>query len=649
MKKIGVFVCHCGINIASMVDIPAVVAELKNYPGVAHIEDYKYMCSQPGQDLIKKRIKEKELDGVVIAACSPNLHEETFRKASKSAGINPYMCEIANIREQCSWVHTDKKIATQKAIKIIRSIIEKTKYDEELKPIEIPITKKALVIGGGIAGIQTALNIANSGFKVILVEKSPSIGGKMAQLSETFPTLDCSQCILTPKMVEVAQHKKIQLMTYSEVEDVSGFVGNFKVKIKKKASYVDFDKCTGCGICTEKCPSKTPSEFNEQLGKRKAIYTPFPQAVPNKPVIDKDNCIYFKTGKCKICEKVCPFDAIDFQQKEEIVTLEVGTITVATGYDLYEKANMEEYGGGKIKDVIDGLTFERMLSASGSTDGEIVRPSNGETPKEVVFIKCVGSRDPENHYPYCSKICCMYSAKHAMLYKHRVPDGQAYIFYMDVRTAGKGYEEFYQRVAEEDKVIYLRGKVSKLYSEDGKVVVNGVDTLSGENIEINADLVVLATAIRPSVGIEKLVNILKIQMDKNGFLTEAHPKLRPVESLSAGIFLAGCAQAPKDIPDTVTQASAAASMVSTIFSRKKLYHDPLTAGVDEDLCSGCNICVGVCPYDARELNSEKGVVEVNEGLCEGCGACSSACPSGAAQQNNFTDNQLNRMIRTILS
>lgn len=649
MKKIGVFVCHCGINISSTVNIEEVKKALKSYPGVKFITDYKYMCSEPGQTLLKRKIKELNLDGVVIAACSPKLHEQTFRHASELVGLNPFMCEIANIREQCSWVHDNKKEATEKAKLIIKSIIEKTVLDEGLKPIEVSVTKKALVIGGGIAGIQSALNIANSGYEVILVEKNPSIGGRMAQLSETFPTLDCSQCILTPKMVEVAQHPKIKLMTYSEVLEVGGFVGNFEVKIKKKPKYVDYDKCTGCGLCVEKCPALVPDEFNMFLSKRKAIYTQFPQAVPNKPVLDSENCIYFKKGKCRICEKVCTVDAIDYSQKDEIVEEKVGAIVVATGYQLYSLGNLKEFGGGKIKDVIDGLTFERILSANGPTGGEVRRPSDGKIPREIVFIKCAGSRDEKNHNAYCSRFCCMYTTKHATLYKHRVHDGQAYIFYMDVRTPGKGYEEFQKRVAEETGVVYLRGKVARLYEEDGKVIVNGFDTLSGKLIEIRADMVVLASAARPALGIEDLAKLLKIQIDGDGFLTEAHPKLRPVESMTAGIFLAGCAQGPKDIPDTVAQASAAASMVSMLFAKENLLHEPIIAGVDEDLCSGCAICVGVCPYDARIINKEKGIAEVNEVLCEGCGACTAACPSGAAQQRNFTDEQISKMIEAILS
>ncbi len=649
LNNIAVFICHCGINIASVVDIGEVKKAISKYPGVELIKDYQYMCSEPGQEVFKEACRSGQIDGIVVASCSPRLHEITFRRAAIEAGMNPYRVEIANIREQCSWVHHDEKgKATTKAIDIIQSIIELSRRNESLKEVSIPITKKALVIGAGISGMQTALNIANSGFEVFLLDRQSSIGGHMAQLSETFPTLDCSQCILTPRMVEVGQNKNIKLMTYSEVEEISGYVGNFKVKVRRKAAYVNWDRCTGCGICSEKCPKKVPSEFEQLIGQRKAIYTPFPQAVPNKFVIDERNCLYFKTGKCQLCVKACPPGAIDFEQKDKIEEIEVGAIVVATGYDLYEKEKIEEFKMGYCEDVVDGLTFERLLSATGPTQGKLVRPSDGTVPKEIVFIKCVGSRDPDNHLAYCSRICCMYTAKHAMLYKHRVPDGQPYVFYIDIRSGGKNYEEFVQRAQEEDNVLYIRGRVARLYRDDGKVVVVGVDTLSGKKIEIRADMVVLAMAIRPSKGIEEIVKKLKIQMDNNGFLTEAHPKLRPVETLTQGIFLAGCAQAPKDITDTVSQAGAAASKVVELLSQEQLSHEPITSWIDEELCAGCGQCVTQCAYDAIELDEKKKRAYVNEILCQGCGACIVTCPSGAAQQKNFTVKQYYSMIESFV-
>ncbi|MBC8357787.1 MAG: CoB--CoM heterodisulfide reductase iron-sulfur subunit A family protein [Candidatus Aminicenantes bacterium] len=642
MKRTGVFICHCGINIAGTVDVKKVAKELSNHTGVVHSEEYIYMCSDPGQNLIIEAIKENQLDSVVVACCSPTLHETTFRNTVKSAGINPFQCEIANIREQCSWVHKDMEKATEKAIKLTKSAVERVHRNESLDPISIPVTRRALVVGGGIAGIQSALDLANSGYEVILVERSPSIGGHMIQLSETFPTLDCSQCILTPKMVEVSKHPKIKLLTYSEIQDISGYVGNFKVKILKKPTYVDPDKCTLCDECTKVCPVVVPNEFDLGLTGRRAVYMPFPQAIPATYTLDIKSCPGLLPIACGKCADVCEPEAIDYDMKPEIVEEEVGAIIVATGFDLYDKELMAEYGHGKYADVLDGLQFERLCSASGPTTGKILRPSDHKEPKEVVFIQCVGSRDPELHCAYCSKICCMYTAKHAMLYKHHVPDGQAYIFYIDIRSGGKGYEEFVQRAVEEDGALYLRGKVSKIFEDKGKIKVWGVDTLSGKDIEIDADMVVLATAMRPSEGAEELAKKLKIALDKDGFLSEAHPKLRPVESVTPGMFLAGAAQAPKDIPEAVAQASGAAAKAIAILSQERLFHAPTVAKVNVNLCTGCGMCVHVCPYDSLSLKDGK--AEVNEVLCEGCGTCSATCLRAAIEVKNLTPLQVNEMI-----
>jgi len=647
MSKVGVFVCHCGHNIGGTVDIPEVVKRIGEYPGVEHCEDHKYMCSEPGQNLIRKRIDEKGLDRVVVACCSPSLHEETFRQVAESTGLNRYLLEIANIREQCSWVHSDKAEATRKAITLIKTIIKKSLLNDMLNPPAIPVIPKALVIGAGIAGIQAALDIANSGYKVILVEKSPSIGGHMAQLSETFPTLDCSQCILTPRMVEVGLHRNIDLYTYAEVDEIAGFAGSFKVKIRKKPRSVDMAKCTGCGDCFEKCPVKVPSEFDCALSERKAIYVPFPQAVPNKPVIDRDNCLYFKKGKCGVCKKVCETGAIDYEQEEEIIEEEVGAVVVATGYELYPVEKIPEYGGGKHEDVINGLQFERLLSASGPTQGKVLRPSDGKVPKRVAFVSCVGSRDPEHHMPYCSKICCMYMAKHALLYKDHVPDGEAVIFSIDVRTSSKDYEEFFTRAKDEAGVIYIRGKPSRIIKQDGKLQVWAVNTLNGKHLKLDCDMIVLSMATIPSEDALDLAKRLRISTNQHGFFSEAHPKLRPVESLVRGFYLAGCSQAPKDIPECVAQGSAAASKVLEMFSKKELLTEPLVAYVDEDLCMACKTCIEVCPYDAREFDEQKKIVTVNEALCQGCGSCVVACSSGATQQRNLADEQLLRMVEVI--
>lgn len=649
MRRIGVFVCWCGSNIAGVINIDKVLEEIKKHPAVIVCDDYKYLCSEPGQNIIRNMIKEKKLDGIVISACSPSMHENTFRKAVAAEGINLYQCEITNIREQCSWVHKlSQEEATKKAVELTLANIEKILENEDLHPTTVSVTKKALVVGGGIAGMQVALDIADAGFEVILVEKSPAIGGRMAQLSETFPTLDCAQCIITPRTVEVGQHDKIKLMTYSEVEEISGFVGNFDIKIRKKAAYVDREKCTGCGICWEKCPTKVNSEFDVNLGVRKSIYIPYPQAVPNKPVIDQNVCLYFQKGKCRVCEKVCEVKAIEFDQKDEIIEEKVGAIVFATGFDLYSEETIGEYGYGKIKDVITGLQFERLNSASGPTGGEIRRLSDGKVPQEVVFIQCVGSRDPEHGVPYCSKICCMYTAKHAILYKKKVPEGQAYIFYIDIRSGGKGYEEFVQKGIEEEGLLYLRGKVSKVFEEEGKVVVWGADTLTDNKVEIRADMVVLATAMVPSEGTIEISKKFKINSDENGFLRESHVKLRPVETTTMGIFLAGSAQGPKDIPDTVAGGSAAASKVLGLFYSKKLSISPLVAYVIADMCVGCGVCVPACPYDARDIDERLKIAKVNETLCQGCGTCVSACPNYASQLKNMKTEQVFSMIEELI-
>ncbi len=664
MSKIGVFICHCGENIGATVDCAKVAEAAGHMEGVAFATDYKYMCSDPGQSLIKNAIKEHGLDGVVIGACSPRMHEPTFRRACAEAGLNPYLCEIANLREHCSWVHPKCEETTQKAIEIVHGLVEKVRRNTPLTPIHVPITKKALVIGGGIAGIQASLDIANSGYKVILIEKEPSIGGHMSQLSETFPTLDCSQCILTPRMVEVAQHPNITLYTYAELESLSGFIGNFEAKIRLKAKSIDESVCTGCGLCTTKCPQKKiPSEFNEGLGKRTAIYVPFPQAVPNKPVIDKEHCMHYRTGKCGVCEKVCPTHAIRFGQEDRIITEQVGAVVVTTGFNVLGTDFFPEYGYGCYADVITGLQFERLASASGPTLGEIRRPSDGTVPKKIVFIACCGSRDPAKGIPYCSKICCMYTAKHAMLYQHKVHDGESYVFYMDIRAGGKNYEEFVRRAIDEDHVNYVRGRVARVYEKDGKLIVKGVDTLLGATpVEIEADMVVLATAGVSNKGAEELAQKLHISYDPYKFFAEAHPKLRPVETNTAGIFLAGACQAPKDIPETVSTASGAAAKVAALFSQPDLVREPLIAVVNRcappvfSTCVGCFLCQTACPYQAierEEIKDRKGnvvkvVAKVNPGLCQGCGTCVAFCRSKSIDLQGFSNQQMFAEVEALL-
>ena len=653
MQRIGVFVCHCGSNIAATVDVKQVVDLALREAGVVHAEDYQYMCSEAGQSRIAAAIREKGLTGLVVCSCSPRMHEATFRKCAEKAGLNPYMVEIANIREHCSWIHKDMAEATEKAVILMRAAVAKVNLNAPLQAGESRVTKRALVIGGGIAGIQTALDIADAGYPVDIVEKTPSIGGRMSQLDKTFPTLDCSACILTPKMVDAAAHPNIRIYTYSEVEKVSGFVGDFTVDIRKKARSVDADKCTGCGLCQEKCPSKkTPSEFNRGLSNRSAIYTPFAQAIPNVPVIDRDACIKFKTGKCGVCAKVCQAGAIDYNQQDEMISEKYGAIVVATGFDTIQLDRYGEYAYGQSKDVITSLELERVMNAAGPTKGHLERLSDGKAPKEMVFIQCVGSRCADDRgKPYCSKICCMYTAKHAMLIRDKYPDVHVTVFYIDVRTPGKNFDEFYRRAVEEYGVNYIKGQVGKVAPQpDGSLLVQAVDLLENKQIRMKADMVVLATAIEPTPDVRKIATMLTASIDTNNFLTEAHPKLRPVESPTAGVFLSGVCQGPKDIPETVAQAGAAAVKVIGLLAKDKLLTNPCTAKSDELLCNGCSACANVCPYGAityeeRQVNDHgvrevRRLAKVNNALCQGCGACTVACPSGAMDLQGFSNRQI---------
>ncbi len=655
MQRIGVFVCWCGSNIAATVDVEAVSAALAKEPGVVFSTNYQYMCSQAGQDMIKEAVREHKLTGIVVCSCSPRMHEATFRKTATAAGLNPYMVEIANIREQCSWVHKDVATGTEKAIILGKAAVAKVHLNAPLTPGETPVTKRALVIGGGIAGIQTALDIADAGFPVDIVEKKPTIGGKMAQLDKTFPTLDCAACILTPKMVDVAQNDKIRIFSYSEVTAVKGFVGNFEVSIKRKARFVKEDVCTGFGACVEKCPQKkVPNEFNLGMDNRRAIYIPFAQAVPKVATIDPDACNMLKNGKCGVCARVCAAGAIDYKQKDEIIEEKYGAIVVATGFNPISMDKFDEYAYSQSKDVITSLEFERLTNAAGPTAGKLVRPSDGKHPHTICFVQCVGSRCEscaEKGKEYCSKICCMYTAKHAMLVRDKYPDIEVYVFYIDVRTPGKNFDEFYRRAVEEYGVHYIKGMVGKVTPEGDKLKVRASDLLANKQLNIDADLVVLAAAIEPDKSARSLATMLTASMDTNDFFTEAHPKLRPVESPTAGVFLSGACQGPKDIPETVSQAGAAASKVIGPLCKDKLVGNPCVARSDENMCNGCSSCERVCPYGAISYEKKdfrmpdrttqaRLIAVVNPAVCQGCGACTVACPSGAMDLQGFTVKQI---------
>ena len=655
MQRIGVFVCWCGSNIAATVDVQKVSELLRNEPGVVISENYQYMCSQAGQDMIKNAIHEHGLTGIVICSCSPRMHEATFRKTAAAAGINPYMVEIANVREQCSWVHKDIADATEKAVILGRAAIAKVNLNAPLVPGETPVTKRALVIGGGIAGIQTALDIADAGFEVDIVETKPTIGGKMAQLDKTFPTLDCAACILTPKMVDAGQNERIRIFSYSEVCEVHGFVGNFSVKIKKRARYVDETKCTGCGLCTEKCPQKgIPNEFNLGMDTRRAIYIPFAQAVPKVATIDPMHCNMLKNGKCGVCSKLCSVGAIDYKQQDEFIEERYGAIVAATGFNPIPMDKFDEFAYSQSKDVVTSLELERLMNAAGPTGGTLLRPSDGKHPHTIVFVQCVGSRcsaDAGKGKEYCSKICCMYTAKHAMLIREKYPDTEVFVFYIDVRTPGKLFDEFYRRAVEEYGVHYIKGMVGKVSPEGDKLMVQASDLIENKQLHIAADMVVLAAAIEPDKSARPLATMLTASMDTNDFFTEAHPKLRPVESPTAGIFLSGACQRPKDIPETVAQAGAAASKVIGLLSKDKLVGNPCVAHSDENMCTGCSLCERVCPYGAityidKEFKMPDRTVQkrrialVNDAVCQGCGACTVACPSGAMDLLGFSVQQI---------
>ena len=650
--RIGVFICWCGSNIKNMVDVEQVASAVGKMSHVVYTKDVQYLCSEVGQSDIGNAIDEHHLDRVVIGACSPRMHETTFQQLMSRKGLNPYFVEMANIREHCSWVHTDKDKATVKAIDLVKKAVAKSYYAVPLQAEELQVNKRALVIGGGIAGIQAALDIADAGYPVDLLEKETSIGGKMAQFDKTFPTLDCSACILTPKMVEAATHENITLYTYSELEDLSGYVGNFHVTLRKRATSVDKDRCTGCGECVAKCPVKVDNAFDQGHSKRKAIDTLFPQAVPNKPVIDREHCIYFKTGKCGLCQKICPADAVEYDMEDELIEKDYGALVVATGFELNQPAHLGEYHYGHHPDVITSLELERMLNASGPSQGKVYRPSNGQVPKRIVFIQCAGSRDRHNGNSYCSKVCCLYTAKHTLLLNEKFPDSESYVFYIDIRTAGKNYEEFYER-ARQQGANYLRGHVSKvepLSDGDNRLLVRGYDGSLGEQVEVEADLVVLATSMEPQQDAKMLGGMLGISSDSHGFYTEAHAKLRPVETQTQGVYLAGACHGPKDIPEAVAQASGAAAKAIVLFNKGRVKGVPTTAMVDEALCSGCMQCKPVCPYEAisQEMLSERDhgrtiqrpVAAINRALCQGCGACAGLCRSGAMDIGGFTGRQL---------
>ncbi len=635
--KIGVYVCHCGTNIADHVDVEAVKNFAENHPKVAIARNYTYMCSDPGQDFIVKDIETYQLDRIVVAACSPTLHERTFRNAISKTGLNPYFLEIANIREQCSWVHSDRTRATEKAKELVSSAIAKASLLEPLEEKEVQMRRSALVVGGGIAGLQSALDIADSGFEVFLVEKKPSIGGRMAQLNKTYPTMGTTEDLIVLKMKQAEEHPNIELLPYSEIVTVEGFVGNFTVELREKPRYIDPLRCTNCGKCEEICPVRVPNEFNLGLDRRPAIYLPFPQAIPNRYVIDPDACQYLMRGECGRCIEGCPPRAIDFTQKEREKVIEVGTIVIATGFEPFDARLKPEFGYDRYERVITGLELERLLSPSGPTGGNF--PAHWEEPGNMVFIQCVGSRDKTVGNEYCSRICCMYTAKQADLLREKFPDARITVCYIDVRAFGKGYEEFYEKV-QKAGVIYRKGIPSEIYKKGEKLIVKAEDSLLGEVYEEETDLVVLATGLVPPREADHLRNLFKLNQTPDRFFMEAHPKLRPLDTAVDGIYLSGTCQSPKGIADTVAHAHGTASRATIPLFQGKVKIEPTTASIDEEICSGCGLCEDVCEYQALKRDEYRGHMTVNAALCKGCGACHSVCPVKAITVKQFKTEQV---------
>jgi heterodisulfide reductase subunit A len=647
--RVGVFICHCGLNIAGTLDIQELVKFSEELPNVVYVKENRYTCADPGQTEIRAGIEENNLNRVVVAACSPRMHEETFRKTVEEAGLNPFLFEMANIREMCSWAHPSiPEKATEKAKEIIQIAVAKARLLEPLTKFKVPVTNQAMVVGGGIAGINAALDMANMGFKVYLVEKDESIGGHMAQLDKTFPTLDCSICIEGPKMVEVARNPNIEIISFADILQVDGFIGNFKVRIRKNARFVIPENCTGCGECADICPVEYPNQWEMNLGTRRAISVPFPQAVPLIYTLDKDHCI-----ECFKCVDACGARAaIDFEQKDEEIELEVGTITVATGFDIYYPYDDPRYGYGRYPNVVTALEAERLINAAGPTGGHVIRTSDGKEPHTVAFIQCVGSRDV-NRNEWCTGFCCMYAIKEAILIKEHEPDTEIYILYMDMRTPFKGFEEFYRR-ARDLGITFIRGRPSEMIEdpETHNLIIRADDTLLGEPIEVEAEMVILSTAGVPNSGTDDLARILHITRGTDGFFMESHPKLKPIDTPVDGIFLAGACQGLKDIPYSVSQGSGAAGRAATILSKKEVEIEPIVAVVDPTKCQNvdrkCGICVRACPYTAISAEEHQAAV-VNPAMCHGCGTCVAECPTDAITQKHFTDEQIFSQIRKALA
>jgi len=662
--RIGVFVCYCGLNIAGTVDVEDVAEYARKIPGVVYVKTNRYTCADPGQEEIRKGIQEYKLNRVVVAACSPRMHEPTFRRTVSEAGLNPFVYEMANIREFSSWCHqSTPKEATEKAKELVKMAVAKVKLLEPLDVIEVPVTNRALVIGAGVAGASAAVDLADMGYQVYLVDRAEIIGGHMAQLGKTFPVFECSNCpqqihcsrfsCVATRIGAAATHPNIKLLANSDVKEVEGVIGSYKAKVLTRPRFVDESRCTSCGQCAEVCPVTVPNKFDAGMKTRKAIYLPFPNATPSVYTIDRETCLFFKDGSCRKCQEICPENAVDFEQKPVEERYEVGCLVVATGYDIYEPYDLPNYGFGKYKNVITALQLERIIDSNTQILGELRKPSDGNTPESMTYIQCVGSRDV-NKFEYCSGFCCMLTLKSAVFLKEKYGDKlNINVFFTDMRANRKGYEELYRK-AQQIGINFIRVKLTdRNVTEDQatkKLVVRAVKE-NGEQVEVKSDLVVLATAAVPAQGSEQVARVFNISRGSDGFFMESHPKLKPIDTPADGVFVAGGCQAPKDVPYSVSQGMGAAARAATILSQSKWKIQPIVAVVDPAKCRNtkvkCGLCAKACPYGAIRA-PEGQVAEAISAMCHGCGTCVAECPADAITQKHFTDAQIISQIRAAL-
>ena len=648
-RKVGVFLCHCGGNISDVVDVRAVREFAERQEEVVLATDTRFMCSNEGVCRLQDEIRKRSLDGVVVACCTPKMYEDLFRGKAAEAGMNPYLLEIANVREQCAYPHRhEPEKATEKAKGLVLAQVEKVRKLRPLETKTAAVAPGVAVIGAGITGIHASLLLAELGHKVTLIEKSPTIGGNMARLVKTFPTDDCAMCTLSPKMNEAYNHENIELLTYAEVTSAKRTPGRFTLTVTEKPRFVT-DACVGCNKCTEKCPVSTakaptqvPSEWEMGLAKRKAVYLPFPSALPQLWTIDADHCFYFQRGgKCRICAMVCPAKAIDFTMAAKERQVEVGAVIVATGFQEYDPAPLKHLGFGRHPNVVTQMQVARMLDSMGPTHGAVARRSDGKPATSVVMVQCVGSRgtpgDPLTH-EYCSRVCCMVAVKHASLIRKAQPDTEVYILYNDLRAYGKGFEEYYTRSMTLG-VKFVRGLPGSVRREGERLLVDVEDMLTGRRLEIPADLVVLSAAMEPP-PVDGLLAALHLDKSPDGFVKEYHAKINPTETAIKGVYVAGCAQGPKDITDSISQAGAAAMSAAVFLGKGEMTLNPIVAEVDPALCRACDRCAEVCEFEGVRVDPERLLAVVDETACEGCGKCAVVCPTGAITVRQFRKEQV---------